>query len=83
MSKENLTTQAKNFATHLTIEDLPAEIVELSDEALSQVCGGRGNHKVIRLQRLNSIDAPENPELYNNPMITPETNPELYHPGIF
>ena len=29
-----------NSANRLTIKDLPAEMVELSDEALSQVCGG-------------------------------------------
>jgi hypothetical protein len=40
MNQKNLTTQVKNSANRLTIKDLPAEMVELSDEALSQVCGG-------------------------------------------
>jgi hypothetical protein len=40
MNQKNLTTQMNNSANCLTIKDLPAEMVELSDEALSQVWGG-------------------------------------------
>jgi hypothetical protein len=87
MDKKNLTTKGNDSGNRLTIKDLPIKFVELSDEALSQVCGGKGSHKFIGLQHLNFIDAPDpaimHPELYDNPMITPETNPEFYHPGIF
>jgi hypothetical protein len=87
MKQKNLTTQMNNSANRLIIEDLSAEMVELSDEVLSQVCGGQANHKVIPLQHLNFIDAPDpatiHPELLDNPMITPETNPEFYHPALF
>jgi hypothetical protein len=41
MNKKNLTTQMNNSANRLTIKDLPAEMVEMSDEALSQVWGAR------------------------------------------
>jgi len=40
MNKKNVTTQANDFGNRLTIKDLPVELAELSDEALSQVCGG-------------------------------------------
>jgi hypothetical protein len=62
----------------MAIQDLSAEMVELSDEALAQMRGGinfnlsqfifngmlrfgggGGNHELIPLQHLNSIDAPD------------------------
>jgi hypothetical protein len=39
--KNDLTTQANNFSNRIAIQDLSTEMVELSDEVLSQVCGGR------------------------------------------
>ena len=42
MHKNNLISKAITPVNHITIQDLPAELVELSDEALSQVCGGSG-----------------------------------------
>jgi len=41
MNKKNLTTQMNNSANRLTIKNLPAEMVEISDEDLSQVWGAR------------------------------------------
>lgn len=40
MHKKNLINQSNNSANRLTIQDMPAELIELSDEALSQVWGG-------------------------------------------
>ena len=37
--KKNLTNQSNSSANRLTIKDMPAELIELSDEALSQVWG--------------------------------------------
>ena len=42
MHKNNLISKAITPVNHITIQDLPAELVELSDEALSQVCRGSG-----------------------------------------
>lgn len=40
MKKKNITPQIAKSVNCLSIQDLPVELVELSDEALSQVYGG-------------------------------------------
>jgi len=40
MQKKNLTPQIAKSVDCLSIQDLPVELVELSNEALSQVYGG-------------------------------------------
>jgi hypothetical protein len=40
MNKKNLMIQTNDSVNSITDQDLSAEMVELSDEALSQVCGG-------------------------------------------
>jgi hypothetical protein len=40
MHKKNLTNQSKNSVNRLTIQDVSAEMIELSEKALSQVWGG-------------------------------------------
>jgi bacteriocin leader peptide (microcyclamide/patellamide family) len=41
MNKKNLISQMVNPVNHLTINNLPAELVELSEENLQQVVGGK------------------------------------------
>ncbi len=42
MDKKNLRPQATQPVNHLTIQYLSVELVELSEEALSQISGGSG-----------------------------------------
>ncbi len=48
MNKKNLIPQTTQALHHLTIQDLSAELVELSEEVLSQVGGG--------WKKLNNLD---------------------------
>ena len=40
MNKKNLTTQANNSVSPLTVKHPPADMVELSEEEMSQITGG-------------------------------------------
>ena len=42
MDNKKLTSQSAQPVNNLTIQELPIDLVELSEEALSQICGGSG-----------------------------------------
>ena len=52
MDKKNLMSQAAPPINQLTMQDLSSELVELSEEILSEVRGGGGKN----LDHLNNVD---------------------------
>jgi hypothetical protein len=51
MNKKNSMIQTNDSVNSITDQDLSAEMVELSDEALSQVCGGAKLSLSLNLRR--------------------------------
>jgi hypothetical protein len=44
MDKKSLRPQVAQLVSHITIQNLPTELVELSENDLLSVVGGKGNH---------------------------------------
>jgi hypothetical protein len=55
MIKKNLMSQIDQSLNNLTIQDLPIDLVELSEEVLSQVRGGRIANDVYTPWQLDPI----------------------------
>ena len=62
MNKKNSMIQANDLVNSITDQNLFTEMVELSDEALSQVCGGARRKPTFRPPNLpgGSGGAPDN-----------------------
>jgi bacteriocin-like protein len=45
MHEQNLMTQTNNFVNHLTIKNLPVELIELSENELKNIVGGHDKPK--------------------------------------